>query len=127
MLIEQTARCRVVVTGAYHAAVFALAQGIPVVCLSNSPYYQTKFEGLEDLFGRGCAIVGLSDPDLRGRLTIAIERAWDSAEAVRSPLLQSARSQIERSQTAYQRVKTLLQSEAGRAPDLVRSSLTGEA
>ena len=32
MLVKQTARCRIVVTGAYHAAVFALAQGIPVVC-----------------------------------------------------------------------------------------------
>jgi colanic acid/amylovoran biosynthesis protein len=127
MLIEQTARCRIVVTGAYHAAVFALAQGIPVVCLFNSHYYQTKFEGLEDLFGPGCAIVGLSDPDLRGRLTIAIEEAWDSAEGVRSPLLQSARSQVERSHGAYQRVKNLLQSEVNRAPGLVRSSATGEA
>ena len=50
-------------TGAYHAAVFALAQGIPVVCLSNSPYYLAKFQGLEDLFGVGCTIVTLSEPD----------------------------------------------------------------
>jgi len=127
MLIEQTARCRIVVTGAYHAAVFALAQGIPVVCVSNSPYYQSKFQGLQDLFGLGCAIVELSDPDLRGRLTIAIEKAWDSAEAVRSPLLQSARSQIERSQAAYRRIKELLQPEASHASSLVRSSATGEA
>ena len=63
MLVKQTARCRIVVTGAYHAAVFALAQGIPVVCLCNSPYYLAKFQGLEDLFGIGCAIVMLSEPD----------------------------------------------------------------
>ncbi len=64
MLIKQTGRCRIVVTGAYHAAVFALAQGIPVVCLANSSYYLAKFQGLEDLFGLGCAIVMLGEPDL---------------------------------------------------------------
>jgi colanic acid/amylovoran biosynthesis protein len=126
MLIEQTARCRIVVTGAYHAAVFALAQGIPVVCLSDSLYYQSKFQGLQDLFGSGCAIVGLSDPHLRGRLTIAIKEAWDSAEVVRPLLLQSARNQIERSQGAYQQLRSLLPSEVGSACGRVRSSATGE-
>lgn len=108
MLIKQTSRCRIVVTGAYHAAVFALAQGIPVVCLSNSPYYLAKFQGLEDLFGAGCAIVMLNEPDLRNKLAVAIEETWNSAEAVRMPLLQSALRQIEASRGAYQHVKYLL-------------------
>jgi colanic acid/amylovoran biosynthesis protein len=112
MLIKQTARCRIVVTGAYHAAVFALAQGIPVVCLSNSPYYLAKFQGLEDLFGVGCAIVMLGESDLPRRLATAIERTWNSADAVRLPLLQSALHQVEASREAYQRVKDLLNSEA---------------
>jgi len=110
-LIEQTARCRIVVTGAYHAAVFALAQGIPVVCLSNSAYYLAKFQGLEDLFGHGCAIVMLDEPDLPGRLAAAIESTWNSAEIVRSSLLQSALRQIEESWGAYQRVSNLISSE----------------
>jgi polysaccharide pyruvyl transferase WcaK-like protein len=108
MLIRQTARCRIVVTGAYHAAVFALAQGIPVICLSNSPYYLAKFQGLEDLFGIGCAIVSLSEPDLSARLMTAIERTWNSAESVRSPLLQSAIRQVEDSRGAYERLRDLL-------------------
>ncbi|MGA7566183.1 MAG: polysaccharide pyruvyl transferase family protein, partial [Terriglobales bacterium] len=94
-LIAQTACCRIVVTGAYHAAVFALAQGIPVVCLSNSPYYLAKFQGLEDLFGVGCATVKLDEPDFSYTLSAAIERAWNSADAVRPPLLQAAVRQLE--------------------------------
>jgi hypothetical protein len=31
--------CRILDTGAYHLAVFALSQGIPVVALSSSGYY----------------------------------------------------------------------------------------
>lgn len=109
-LVKQTAQCRIVVTGAYHAAVFALAQGIPAVCLSNSPYYLAKFQGLEDLFGLGCPIVNLSEPDWPGRLAAAIETTWNSAEAVRLPLLQSAARQIEESRGAYRRIKNLLGS-----------------
>jgi polysaccharide pyruvyl transferase WcaK-like protein len=111
MLIQQAARCRIVVTGAYHAAIFALAQGIPVVCLSNSPYYLAKFQGLQDLFGVGCAIVTLSEPNLQHRLTAAIEETWNAADAVRSPLLQSALHQIKAGRIAYQYVGDMLGSE----------------
>ena len=110
MLVRQAARCRIVVTGAYHAAVFALAQGIPAVCLTNSPYYLAKFQGLEDLFGLGCSTVVLSEPDWPARLAAAMETAWNSAAAVRSPLLHSAARQIEESRAAYRRVKDLLDS-----------------
>jgi polysaccharide pyruvyl transferase WcaK-like protein len=111
MLIQQAARCRIVVTGAYHAAIFALAQGIPVVCLSNSPYYLAKFQGLQDLFGFGCAIVTLSEPYLQHRLTAAIEEMWNAADAVRSPLLQSALRQVKAGRCAYQYVGDMLGSE----------------
>jgi polysaccharide pyruvyl transferase WcaK-like protein len=100
-IMEQTARCRVVVTGAYHAAVFALAQGIPVVCLSNSSYYSAKFEGLEELFGAGCATIMLNDPDFEEKLRVAIEQAWNSANEVRPALLESAAKQIESGRAAY--------------------------
>ena len=113
MLIKQAARCRVVVTGAYHAAVFALAQGIPVVCLSNSSYYLAKFQGLEDLFGVGCAIVTLSEPHLQQRLMTAIEEMWNAADSVRSPLLHSALRQIEARRDAYQLVGNLSDFETG--------------
>jgi polysaccharide pyruvyl transferase WcaK-like protein len=116
MLIRQTSQCRLVVTGAYHAAVFAMAQGIPVVCLTNSSYYLAKFQGLGELFGLGCELVTLDDPHLPDRLATAMEKTWNSAEVVRLPLLQSALRQIESSRAAYQRVKDLLSSETSRTP-----------
>jgi len=107
-LIEQAARCRIVVTGAYHAAVFALAQGIPVVCLSNSSYYLAKFEGLEDLFGVGCTTIALDDPELTLKLTSAMEKAWNSVEDVRLSLLRAAETQIEKGRSAYRHVRNLV-------------------
>jgi colanic acid/amylovoran biosynthesis protein len=85
-IVEQIARCRVVVTGAYHAAVFALSQGIPVIGLSN--------------FAK--------------KLHVAIEEAWGSADKVRLPLLNSATQQIERGRSAYQSLKSLLERRAQR-------------
>lgn len=58
-LIKQINRCRVVITGSYHAGVFALAQGIPVIALVGSDYYEAKFMGLAAQFGEGCEIFDL--------------------------------------------------------------------
>jgi polysaccharide pyruvyl transferase WcaK-like protein len=113
-VIQQTARCRVVVTGAYHAAVFALAQGIPVVCLANSPYYLAKFQGLEDLFGSGCTVVTLGEREFPEKLAMAVDEMWNVTDVVRSSLLRAASHQVYASREAYQFAKTLLQSKAGR-------------
>jgi polysaccharide pyruvyl transferase WcaK-like protein len=115
-VIKQAGRCRVVVTGAYHAAVFALAQGIPVVCLSNSPYYDAKFLGLEDQFGLGCETVSLNDPEKFEMLPAALERAWQSAESVRLPLQQAALRQIELSRSAYEQAKYMIDSKRFEKP-----------
>ena len=40
------------VTGSYHAGVFALAQGIPVVGLLQSAYYEQKFIGHSETVSR---------------------------------------------------------------------------
>jgi polysaccharide pyruvyl transferase WcaK-like protein len=56
-------RCRLVVTGSYHAAVFALAQGVPVIGIAGSDYYLQKFEGLVGFYGAGCRLLRLQrDP-----------------------------------------------------------------
>ena len=67
-ILEQIRRCRVVVTGSYHAGVFAFSQGIPVVCLAQSDYYVDKFKGLADQFGIGCEVVILDDEQLHKKL-----------------------------------------------------------
>jgi polysaccharide pyruvyl transferase WcaK-like protein len=104
-VIQQVGRCRIVVTGAYHAAVFAMSQGIPVVGLSASDDYTAKFLGLEDQFGLGCETVFLGASDVAKRLAAAAERAWLLAEKVRIPMQEAARRQIALSQVAYERIR----------------------
>ena len=119
-VIEQVGRCRVVVTGAYHAAVFSLAQGIPVVCLAGSADYMAKFLGLQDLFGQGCETLLLDDPMFTRKLEAALENAWRTAEEVRLPLQRAAARQIELSWHAYERVRHLV--DWSRHPELKMST-----
>jgi colanic acid/amylovoran biosynthesis protein len=107
-IIQQTGYCRLVVTGSYHAAVFALAQGIPVVALANSKYYTYKFLGLADQFGVGCHVLLLDDKQFREKFMIEIDKAWHSAEQVRPQLLLAAAKQIEMGYSAYQRLYELV-------------------
>lgn len=109
-VIEQVRQCRVVVTGSYHAAVFALSQGIPVIGLANSEYYIDKFMGLSDQFGNGCEVILLNDGQLQDNLKLAIDKAWISAQTVRPQLLESARKQIELGHNAYKKVYYIVES-----------------
>ena len=102
-VIRQVGRCRLVVTGSYHAGVFALSQGIPVVGLAKSAYYKQKFLGLADQFSGGCWVVCLDSPEFRSVLGEAIRHAWQRAEEIRSDLLKAAENQIERGWAAYNR------------------------
>jgi len=120
-LLEQVRRCRIVVTGSYHAGVFALAQGIPVVGLAKSAYYVDKLLGLADQFGAGCKFVFLGDEQVREKLIIEIDNAWKSAERVRPHLLEAARVQIKLSRAAYRRIYELVASR--RAPVCLPDSL----
>lgn len=109
-VIEQIGRCRVVVTGSYHAGVFALAQGIPVVGLAKSKYYVDKLLGLAQQFGTGCEVVFMDDERLQENLIFAIDNAWRLAEEVRAQLLESARQQVQLGHAAYQQVYKLVES-----------------
>jgi polysaccharide pyruvyl transferase WcaK-like protein len=97
--------CRVLVTGAYHLAVFALSQGIPVVGLSSSRYYDDKLLGLDAMFGgHGLHVVRLDEPDLEDRVASAARAAWERAPDLRSQLRRRANAQIELSVNAFERV-----------------------
>jgi colanic acid/amylovoran biosynthesis protein len=108
-VVRQVRKCRVVVTGAYHAAVFALGQGIPAVCLAKSDYFLTKFLGLADLFPGGCHVVLLTGEDVPARLRSALDLAWESAEQIRPKLLANTLAQTEKGIEAYSRVKELVE------------------
>lgn len=107
-LIGETSRCRIVLTGAYHAAVFALAQGIPAICLVGSSYFRVKFSGLAGQFGDGCAVVSLDDPMFKKHLLETLRYMWECAEAFRIPLRRAACRQLIDSYRAYNRFGRIL-------------------
>jgi colanic acid/amylovoran biosynthesis protein len=101
----------VVVAGSYHAGVFALAGGVPVVGLARSAYYVDKFRGLADQFGHGCEVVLLKDEE-DGAIETAIEYLWQAAEDLRPHLLAAAADQIAAGHRAYRKAYEI--AEAGR-------------
>lgn len=109
-IVKTIGHCRIVVTGAFHTAVFALAQGIPAVGLARSSMYLGKFESLADQFGPACQIVALNDQNLQDKLARAIDTAWESAEECKPQLLAAAARQIELGQAAYRRLYELVES-----------------
>ncbi|MGN6473689.1 MAG: polysaccharide pyruvyl transferase family protein, partial [Mycobacteriales bacterium] len=96
-------RCRVVVTGSYHAAVFALAGGVPVVGLSKSAYYDVNFTDLAGLFPGATWQVRLGAPDTVRELAGALEAAWNAAPPIRAETHARARRQVEAGRAAYTR------------------------
>lgn len=106
-VIKAAGGCRMIVTGAYHAAVFGLSQGVSVVCVGRSAYYLNKFQGLRDQFGVGCHVVSLDTSDVTDRLTHAMTVAWRGAEATREGLLSVAERLMECGRAAYARVPTI--------------------
>jgi polysaccharide pyruvyl transferase WcaK-like protein len=103
-VIQRIGRCRVMVTGSYHGAVFALGQGIPTIAVAKSPYYLGKFEGLREQFGEGCQLIDWSDRVDAEDLIGAIDCAWTSAVHLRPSLLKSAEDQIRNATDAYRRL-----------------------
>ena len=106
-VIKQAAQCRVVITGAYHAAVFALGQGIPVVGIAKSPYFAGKMLGLEDQFGEGFQTILLSEQGWPERLHDSIQRLWTNADALRTTLQAATLRQIELTRRSYQELRDI--------------------
>jgi polysaccharide pyruvyl transferase WcaK-like protein len=107
-VIEEVGHCRIVITGSYHAGVFALSQGIPVIGLVANDYYQWKFEGLAHQFGEGCRLLRLDTPTLASDLRTMFRELWDGAVDLRPVLLSAAERQKEASRGAYAHVDNLL-------------------
>lgn len=103
-LVKHISKCRIVVTGSYHAAVFALSQGIPSVCLARSDYYEVKFLGLADQFGVGCDVLLIDQEQFQETLMTKIDAIWKMSPEVRKPLLEAAQRQVLLAQDAYQRL-----------------------
>jgi polysaccharide pyruvyl transferase WcaK-like protein len=100
-LLSAAAGCRSVVTGSYHAAVYALSQGVPAVCLTRSSYYDAKFAGLSALFPETCQVVSLAAQDAAQLVRSAIARTWYLPSAARSAALEAAQRQRAAGREAY--------------------------
>lgn len=112
-LADRAARCRVIVTGSYHAAVFGLAAGVPAVCITNSTYYDLKFRGLSAQFPGGCHIVR-PGPRFKHELTKAIDLAWNTGESDRDKLHSAAQAQVAQGEWAYEQFRSLVAATAKR-------------
>jgi polysaccharide pyruvyl transferase WcaK-like protein len=99
--IHAAGECRLVITGSYHAGVFALSQGVPVVALAKSAYYVDKFRGLAGQFGPGCLIVRMDQPEMIRELTTKADDLWQNAARYRPELLERAVQQIAAGRSAY--------------------------
>ncbi len=124
-LIKDTQRCRLVVTTTFHAAVFALAQGIPCICLAKSELYGNKFYGLADMFNPGCVVISMKEKTWQKQLSSAIDATWQSAEEVRPKLLEAALHQIELGNTAYQQLYKMFELKDKSLENLVEHSYEG--
>lgn len=100
-LVKQVGGCRVVITGSYHAGVFALSQGVSVIAVVGSDYYRQKFEGLAEQFTLGCQIVDQGSSLFEENLKLAIANSWSNADDARPALLRKAEEQISLSEQAY--------------------------
>ena len=108
-VIRRISGCRVVIAGSYHAGVFALSQGIPIVGVVQSDYYRDKFEGLADQFGKGCIVVRADSQKFMGDLSAALDELWLQSDELRPGLLSAAEKQIKAAQAAYAKLPELLQ------------------
>jgi len=114
--IARAARCRVVVTASYHAAVFALAQGIPAVGVSRTRYYADKLLGLSEMFGPGAEVVALDESAWEERLSVSVRDLWRRAGEWRPGLLAAAAEQVRLQEEAYGRVASLAGGLASPSP-----------
>ncbi len=107
--IQRIGQCRLVVTGSYHGAVFALGQGIPAICLAGSNYYMHKFQGLAEQFPNACHVINLQDTSepVQGS-SDELVAFWQAADTLRPEILSKAEALADLSQQAYGRWVQLL-------------------
>jgi polysaccharide pyruvyl transferase WcaK-like protein len=107
-VLESVASCRTVVTGSYHAAVFALSMGVSVVAIAATDYYRQKFAGLKEQFGGLFEILSFdnsTEPAMFAKsLAKLVEDAWRAAPDHRAALIQKAQAQIAAGQVFRQTV-----------------------
>jgi polysaccharide pyruvyl transferase WcaK-like protein len=106
-LIRSISECRLVVTGSYHSAVFALAMGIPAICLVFSDYYAAKFEGLAEQYPVGCLTFDPRTMELDAFETF-VKSTWMLAKSMSGGIASTSRSLVALNHAHYRYFSKLL-------------------
>jgi len=119
-IIDKVSNCKIVITGSYHSAVFALSQGIPAITLYKTAYYKNKFAGLAGQFGCGCELISLDDNNFARKLSSSIEQMWQFADSFKPRLLASAENQIETGWDAYKQLYEMIQTKKSKKKEQIQ-------
>ena len=110
-LTAAVADCRAVVTSSYHAAVFALARGIPAVGISSTPYYDGKFGGLRELYGpRAVAVLAVSQAGWPDRMRQLVRAAVELDTGARAAVAERSAELASMSRGVYEALFELVES-----------------
>lgn len=104
-LVDRISECRVMITASYHAAVFALSQGCPVIAMVGSGYYDGKMKGLAKQFSCNDSSLRLMTPEQLcnpQETTLAIRELSKSIGDVVCELQGRARDQSALSQSLFE-------------------------
>jgi polysaccharide pyruvyl transferase WcaK-like protein len=119
-VLKNVSSCRVVVTGSYHAAVFALSMGVSVVAVAATDYYRQKFAGLKEQFGGLLEILSFDAstgfPIFAESLAKLVEDAWGTAPDRQAALIQKAEAQIATGQAFRKRAFNHLRAQLPSPP-----------
>lgn len=105
-LLENIRKCRFTVSCSYHAALFSLANGIPVLAISNTLYYDYKFKSLSQIYPGGVIVTGqnqLSKVDLKTYFSYL----WNLSQDKRQEFIKISKKLIYKNRSAYKRLLTL--------------------
>jgi polysaccharide pyruvyl transferase WcaK-like protein len=113
-LATAVADCRIVVTSSYHAAVFALARGIPAVGISSTPYYDGKFGGLRALYGpRAVSVLAVSQAGWPDRMRSLVRAAVELDDDARAAVAERSAELASMSRGVYEALFELVESRSG--------------
>jgi hypothetical protein len=113
-LATAVADCRMVVTSSYHAAVFALARGIPAVGISSTPYYDGKFGGLRALYGpRAVSVLAVSEAGWPDRMRSLVRAAVELGDDARAAVAERSAELASMSRDVYEALFELVESGSG--------------
>jgi Polysaccharide pyruvyl transferase len=114
-LAAAVADCRIVVTSSYHAAVFALARGIPAVGISSTPYYDGKFGGLRELYGpRAVSVLAVSQAGWPDRMRSLVRAAVELDDGARAAVAERSAELASMSRGVYEALFELVESSSAR-------------